>query len=186
MKKVSILFSLCVLIFACQQKESAEKNESIDSTAIIEKGKYLVTISGCNDCHSPKMMTDKGPVPNPDLLLSGHPSNLALSNSDTSTSNHWILFHMDGTAAKGPWGTSFAGNLTPHETGIGNWSEEQFANALRLGYYKGMKNTRMLLPLMPWQNYTGMSNEDVHAIFMYLKSIPAINNVVPAPIPPGS
>jgi len=185
MKKLAVLFILISFTVSCQQKEATEKKEILDNQAIIEKGKYLVTISGCNDCQSPKMMTDKGPIPNPDLLLSGHPSNLALASSDTSTSNHWILFHMDGTAAKGPWGTSFAGNLTPHETGIGNWTEEQFANALRLGYYKGMKNTRMLLPLMPWQNYVGMSDEDVRAIFMYLKSIPAINNVVPAPIPPG-
>ncbi len=93
---------------------------------------------------------------------------------------------MGGTAAKGPWGTSFAANLTPDPTGLGNWSEEQFFNAMRKGYYKGIEGGRMLLPLMPWPAYAQMTDEDLRSIFAYLKSLPPVKNIVPAPLPPGA
>ena len=89
------------------------------------------------------------------------------------------------TAAVGPWGTSYAANQTPAETGLANWSYEQFKKALTEGKSKGMDNGRMLLPPMPWPNYVGMSEADLTALFAYLKAIPAVKNVVPAPVPPA-
>lgn len=140
MKNTFLLLGITAILSSCSQPAPQEKAAMVDSSSVsITRGEYLVNTSGCNDCHSPKMMTDKGPVPDPALLLSGHPENLPLPGSDTATSNHWILFHMGGTAAKGPWGTSFAANLTPDPTGLGNWSEEQFFNAMRKGYYKGIE-----------------------------------------------
>ena len=97
----------------------------------------------------------------------------------------WALMSMDLTAAVGPWGTSFAANLTSDATGIGNWTEEQFERALRHGLYKGLEGSRPLLPPMPWQNLVNMKPEDMKAVFAYLKSTKPVENVVPAPIPPG-
>jgi hypothetical protein len=122
-------------------------------------------------------MTDQGPVPDPVLLLSCHPAAILVSSFDSLTASNWILFHPMGTASKGPWGISYAANLTPDATGIGNWSEEQFFNAMRKGWYKGMEGTRPLMPLMPWQNYQNMPEEDLRAIFAYLKSLPPVKNV---------
>ena len=87
----------------------------------------------------------------------------------------------DMTAAAGPWGISFAANLTPDETGIGSWTFEQFKTAMTQGKYKGMENGRPLLPPMPWFNFTEMKDEDLRAIFAYLKSIKPVKNVVPPP-----
>lgn len=88
----------------------------------------------------------------------------------------------DMTAAAGPWGISFAANLTPHETGIGNWTFDQFKTAMTQGKYKVMANGRPLLPAMPWFNYTEMKDEDLQAVFAYLKSLKPVENVVPSPV----
>ena len=80
-------------------------------------------------------MTEISPLPDENLLLSGYPQNTPLSNYNPSIPNSrtWILFSLDGTAAIGPWGISYISNLTPHATGIGNWSLENFTRALREG-----------------------------------------------------
>jgi hypothetical protein len=92
---------------------------------------------------------------------------------------------MNGTAFVGPWGISFAANLTPHETGIGNWSFDQFEIAMRKGKSKGIENNRGILPPMPWMNYKDLNNRDMRAIFVYLKSLPPVNNAVPPPVGPA-
>jgi len=94
------------------------------------------------------------------------------------------MFYPDLTATAGPWGVSFAGNLTPDPTGIGNWSEEQFKVAMTKGRFKGLANGRMLLPPMPWPSYAGMTDEDLSAMFKYLQSIDPVANVVPAAVSP--
>ena len=94
------------------------------------------------------------------------------------------MFYPDLTAAAGPWGVSFAANLTPDETGIGNWTEDQFRKALTEGKLKGIDGGRQLLPPMPWTNYKALTNDEVHAIFFYLKSLKPIRNIVPMPITP--
>ena len=154
----------------------------------VKRGEYLVRILGCDDCHSPKIMTDRGPVPAPKLRLSGHPAQMplpAITDKKMVAPGQWVLFHPMLTAAVGPWGTSYAANLTPDETGLVNWTYEQFKKALTEGKSKGMDNGRMLLPPMPWPNYVGMSEADLTALFAYLKTIPAVKNVVPAPVPPA-
>ena len=183
MKNV-ISIILIALLFSC--KYSAGVNHSgseiANDSAIIKKGKYLVTVLGCNDCHSPKIFTVNGPVIDSNLLLSGYPSGLPMNGYDSLTAKKWLLFDFSGSLAKGPWGISFAANITPDSTGIGSWTELQFSNALRNGDAKGLKNGRKLLPPMPWRNYTVMTDADVKAIFYYLKSINPIHNLVPAPI----
>jgi hypothetical protein len=152
---------------------------------VAARGEYLVGIMGCNDCHSPKLMGPQGPYPDPDRLLSGHSANEPTPPVDTTANKGWVLFAMDLTAAVGPWGTSYSANLTSDETGIGNWTEEQFKRALTQGLYKGIEGSRPLLPPMPWQNFKNITDEDVHAIFTYLRSTKPVKNVVPAPLPPA-
>ena len=90
----------------------------------------------------------------------------------------------DMTAWVGPWGVSFASNLTPHPaTGLGNWSEGLFLQALKNG--KLMGTSRDILPPMPWQEIGKMKDEDLKAIFAYLRSLPPIDNAIPAPLPPS-
>lgn len=154
---------------------------------VIAHGKYLVDIMGCNDCHSPKKMGENGPEIIPELLLSGYPSDRPIVQFDSKLIKEgFAMFYPDLTAAAGPWGVSFAGNLTPDETGIGNWTEENFKKALTQGKLKGMDNGRMLLPPMPWFNYMAMKETDIHAIFTYLKSIKPVINIVPQPVSPDN
>ena len=149
-------------------------------------GKYLVTIVGCNDCHSPKTMGKNGPEVIPDLMLSGYPADRPIVKfEDKLLKTGFAMFYPDLTGGAGPWGVSFAANLTPDETGLGTWTEEQFKKAIMQGKFKGLDGTRMILPPMPWQDFASLKNEDVHAIFMYLKSIKPVKNTVPEPIAPG-
>lgn len=155
--------------------------------AFLKRGQYLVTIMGCGDCHAPKKMTSRGPAPDMDRFLSGYNSAVPLGTYDKNIvkDGQWVLFNGQNTAFIGPWGVSFAANLTPDATGIGRWSLDQFKKAMRQGKYKGLDNTRPLLPPMPWPNYTAATDEDLRAIFTYLKSLKPIANTVPAAIPPA-
>ena len=175
---------------ACNSSDSpSKKSEGLTGTTIsqdslIRRGEYLVSIMDCNACHTPLKMGAKGPEPDLARMLSGHPENVPLAPIDKQQSQNWVLFSMTSTAMVGPWGVSFAGNITSDETGIGNWTEAQFFKAIREGKYKGMDNTRMLLPPMPWPQYGKASDDDLRAIFAYLKSVPPVENRVPAAIPP--
>ena len=198
MKKITLILGTMVAlavtaIFACNSDKKpstnkegiVEKQQPISQDSLISRGRYLVTVMVCNDCHSPKKMGPMGPEIDTARMLSGHPSGNPVAKADPRLTDSWILFNQDLTAFVGPWGTSFAANLTSDETGIGNWTEAQFFKAIREGKYKGMDNTRPLLPPMPWQMYTNASDEDLRAIFAYLKSTPPVENRVPAPVPPG-
>lgn len=166
--------------------DSALKTNSVFESEI-DRGKYLVGIMGCNDCHSPKRLGENGPEIIPELMLSGYPSDRPVVTFDSKMIKEgFAMFYPDLTAAAGPWGISFAGNLTPHDTGIGNWTEEQFKKALTEGVFKGLDNSRMLLPPMPWVNYAEMKDEDIQAIFAYLKSIKPVENLVPSPVSPDN
>jgi hypothetical protein len=191
--KKSILCVLVVgaslsLMVACNTKE--EKAEAGNEVAVptlsqeelISRGRYLTEIGGCNDCHSPKMMTPFGPAPDTARLLSGHRADMPLP--PIPEKRDWILFSPQVTAFVGPWGISFAANLTPDDTGIGNWKLEQFKTAIRKGKYKGLETGRTLLPPMPWQTYKDMNDQDLEAIFTYLKSLRPVNNLVPAAVSP--
>ncbi|SIT83649.1 c-type cytochrome [Pontibacter indicus] len=151
----------------------------------IKRGEHLVLTSACHDCHTPKKMTDKGPVLDYERALSGHPANEpAPEVNRKEMEQKGLIVTSTLTAWVGPWGVSYAANLTSDATGIGNWTEKQFFMAIREGKYKGMENTRSLLPPMPWDMYKHMTDEELRAIFAYLKSTNPIKNVVPAPQPP--
>ncbi len=184
---IQALLGVLILFPSCTNSPKPEVAAEIEHTPgdLVKRGEYLVTIMGCNDCHSPKSMGPQGPQIIPELLLSGYPADRPLLNvNDAAIKNGWALINEDITMAAGPWGVSFAANLTSDPTGIGSWTEENFKRALKEGKYKGMPGGRTLLPPMPWFNFANISDEDVSAIFAYLKSTNPVRNVVPAPIPP--
>lgn len=154
----------------------------------VARGKYLVGALGCNDCHTPKRMSAQGPEPDVARLLSGQPATPALPPPPALPRGPWIaVTNADLTAWSGPWGISYAANLTPDkETGIGNWTEEAFVKSIRTGRHMGIG--RPILPPMPWQDFATLSDDDLAAIYAYLQSIPPIRNQVPAPVlaPPPS
>lgn len=95
-----------LLFIACNQAGTNTGNApvAVSNDSLVKRGLYLVTTMGCNDCHSPKIFTSNGPQPDPNLLLSGHPSSMALAFIDTSTVKSWVLFNGMNTVAVGPWG----------------------------------------------------------------------------------
>ena len=150
-------------------------------------GGHLVQIIGCNDCHTPKKMTPTGPVPDMSLMLSGHPAKMpAPEVNRKEMERKGLAVTNDLTAWVGPWGISYAANLTPDGTGIGNWEYAQFEKAMREGKFMGSQNGRQLLPPMPWQEFRTMTDGELRAIFAYLKSIKPVHNVVPNAEPPVS
>lgn len=174
---------LAVLAPGCQKQAPPEPTP-------IERGKYLVTIMGCHDCHSPKVMDPAlGPMPDTTKILSGSPEGTphpTWSPNDLMTRNMIASTNMDFTTWAGPWGVSFTANLTPDkETGLGEWTEESFIAALRTGKHQGQPNGRAILPPMPWPMVRQATDADLKAIWAYLRSIPAVKNAVPLPVPPA-
>jgi hypothetical protein len=195
------LITLCLLacsfsvFYQCVVKNSAEHtNENTLTESIsfggfesqVAWGEHIVIIAGCNDCHTPKKMTAMGPVLDSSLWLSGHPAAMPrIEINRKEIESKGLAVTMTLTEWVGPWGISFAANLTPDETGIGNWREEQFFYAIREGKYKGLPESRPLLPPMPWEMYRHMTDDELKAVFAYLKSIKPISNVVPLAVVPA-
>jgi len=113
----------------------------------IARGRVLSWASGCNDCHTPGGLYG---MPDTTRMLSG--SELG-----------W----------RGPWGVSYPRNLTPHETGLATWSEDDIITAFRQGH---RPDGSPLLPPMPWAAYAHMSDEDAHALAAFIKSLPPIEH----------
>ena len=148
---------LAVTVLSCAT--TAEKPPAAMTQAEkVARGEYLTTIMGCNDCHTPGTFYGA-----PDFSRK-------LSGSELG----WV----------GPWGTSYARNLTPDpETGIGSWSEDDIVKTIRTGQ---RADGTPVLPPMPWPMYTNLSDDDAYAIAAYLKSLPAVSHKVPDKLPPGS
>ncbi|QCK15686.1 diheme cytochrome c-553 [Mangrovivirga cuniculi] len=190
--KIAIFgLALCISITGCNsnKEDNASIVESLEPLVTeafnpVERGEYLVSTNGCHDCHSPKIFTPEGIKVDPTRELSGHPADEKLPPYDKETAKGYVLFSVGLTSATGPWGTSFASNLTPDETGIGNWTEEQFLTCIKKGILKGVEGSRPLLPPMPWEHYKNFTDQDLKSIFAYLKSKEPVSNIVPDPIPP--
>jgi mono/diheme cytochrome c family protein len=137
----------------------------------VERGRYLVTVAACHDCHSPKL--DAAMTPDPDRLLSGRP----LRTFPPLQGVDEIRASLGLTAWAGPWGNSYAANLTPdRETGIGaRYTEASFITTIRSGK---KPEGEPLAPPMPWTVYRQMTDEDLKAVFAYLMSRPPVRNAV--------
>lgn len=194
--------ALLVALAACRREEapataqteaapaggtpSAQSASSAPAAApadLVGGGRYLVTIMACNDCHTPYKMGKNGPEPDMSRMLSGHPEGLKMPPPPKLEMPWGMVGAATNTAWAGPWGVSYTANLTPDQnTGIGIWTEDMFIRAMRAG--KHMGTSRTILPPMPWPWYGKMRDEELKAIFAYLKSIPPIHNRVPDPEPP--
>ena len=175
----------------CQQPASAPTptqnvQQAAPAQSPVERGKYLVTIGGCHDCHTPKKPGPDGPEPDLDKALSGNPATAKLAKVPAgliAPDKYLTVVNNHLGAWVGPWGVSFAMNLTPDKTtGLGSWTQEMFVSALRTGKHQG--TGRKILPPMPWNWYRNMTDEDLKAVFAYLQSLPPINNPIPDPLSP--
>ena len=98
-----------------------------DAEEKVARGKYLVTTSGCHDCHTPWKVGPKGPEPDMSRALSGHPADVNLPPAPKASGPWIVSASATNTAWSGPWGVSFTANLTPDaETGLGKWSFKNF------------------------------------------------------------
>jgi hypothetical protein len=188
---ISIVIVITTAVVACNNSNTpSSRNEGLmlaeqSQDELIERGRYLVTIMGCNDCHSPKKFGPAGPEIDSNKMYSGHQAERNITKVNMEDAANWVMFNHDLTAFVGPWGVSYAANISSDkETGIGTWNEQQFFRAMRQGKYKGAPQGRDLLPPMPWTMYRHTTDDDLRAIFSFLKSTPPIKNRVPSPLPP--
>jgi mono/diheme cytochrome c family protein len=150
----------------------------------LARGEYLVAAGGCNDCHTPHKMGPRGPEPEMTRFLAGQPENTKLPSPPALPPGPWVAVTIGDTAWSGPWGISYSANLTPDsETGLGIWTEDMFLKAMRTG--KHMSAGRDILPPMPWQSLARLTDEDLKAVYAYLRTIAPVKNRVPEAVPPG-
>jgi hypothetical protein len=179
-----LLATSVILVVATAFVTDPVRAADVDA-AKVARGKYLVTTAACNDCHTPWHPGPSGPEPDMSRMLSGHPESMVITQPPTlSSSGPWTLAATaTNTAWSGPWGVSFTANLTPDaETGLGKWTLTTFTQAIRTGRHLG--RGRQILPPMPFAMYRNFTDEDLAAIFAYLRSIPPIRNRVAEPLPP--
>jgi hypothetical protein len=189
--RLAACLPMALAISACSQPPAAQPPPAAaaaQSQTPAERGHMLVIGGGCHDCHTPKKFGPKGPEPDMDRMLSGHPESLTGYKPYTpAAGSPWaISINEHLTAWSGPWGISYAANLTPDkDTGItsGVWTEALFVKALQSG--KHMGTSRDILPPMPWNWYGQLPEPDLKAIYAYLLTIPPIKNHVPDPVPPA-
>jgi hypothetical protein len=152
----------------------------------VERGKLLVGLGGCNDCHTPLKFDEKlgMPVPQLDRMLSGHPEG-APGPGSTLAKGDQAVIGPTFTSFLVDFGIVYSANLTPDaQTGLGSWNEKTFIATMRTGNHLGVPG-RPMLPPMPWMNLNQLPDDDLRAIWAYLKSVPAIANRVPPPkVPP--
>ena len=155
-------------------------------SAQIARGQYIVSTAGCHDCHTPWKMGANGPEPDMSRALSGHPAQLVMPPAPDLGQGPWqVAIAATNTAFSGPWGVSFTANLTPDaETGLGDWTLRDFMQTIRTG--KRMGRGREVLPPMPVPVYNNLNDADLASVYAYLRTIPAVKNRVPEPLPPAA
>ncbi len=157
------LIAMCLVVSAslwsCMPagKQEAAAPAALTADQKLARGQYLSVVMGCNDCHTPGSLYG---APDTTRLLSG--SELG-----------W----------RGPWGVSFARNLTSDtETGLGSWTEAQIVTAIREGR---RPDGTALLPPMPWPSFAHLTDDDANSLAAYIKALPAVRHVNLNQVPPG-
>ncbi len=188
LKTIVLAGSLALLAACAPRAEKADRPAAQAGTTYqqqVARGRQLVLAMDCNTCHTPFKPGPRGPEPDMERMLSGHPATLQLGPPPPLTGGWIAATNMSAWA--GPWGISYSANLTPdEETGLGAWSEAQFVAMFHNGKHMGEPNGRPVLPPMPWSAYAAVGDEDLKAIYAYLRTIPAVKNRVPSPAPPQS
>ncbi|MGI9533822.1 MAG: c-type cytochrome [Thermodesulfobacteriota bacterium] len=179
-KYIYILISaLTVFLIISIPDLFASKN--MDKEIEIKMGKIMTEEFGCVDCHSPKIIVKDQIMIDEKKIFSGHPQDNVLPDfpPELVAPGKWRgLYTSSMTAWGGPWGITYSANLTPDkETGIGNWSEENFMSVIKLGIHSSL--SRKMLPPMPWNEVARLGDDELRAIFAYLKSLKPIKNKVP-------
>ncbi len=180
----AVLLSLTVAVIALGVDGNASRKAATKQQARTRRGAYLVSIMGCNDCHTPLKMGPRGPEPDRSRALTGHPEDVKLPPPPALPPGPWIVVSAaTNPAFAGPWGVSFTANLTPDpETGLGKWTEDMFIATMRTGRHEG--KGRPILPPMPYPILAALDDEDIGSVFAYLQSLPPVKNRVPAPVDP--
>jgi mono/diheme cytochrome c family protein len=149
--------ALAAFVSCSQRQPETASTTPAPTMTPMERGKYLVTIAGCNDCHTPG-------------FLFGAPDfERTLAGSEMGWS--------------GPWGVSYPSNLTPDvETGIGAWSDADIERVLRSGI---KRDGSPVAPPMPWPEFAHFTPEDLAAVIVYLRSLPPVRHKNLSRVPPG-
>src|ERR1700690_845509 len=177
---VMVVGGLSVALLGAAVAKSKDAKPKEDPVA---RGRYIVSFAGCNDCHTPWVFNkDLGqPVPDGTRFLSGNPAGAPEPQAKVDPKTDLAFIGATFTAFKLPFGTVYSANLTPDkETGIGNWTEEMFLNVFRKGLHMGVAG-RPVLPPMPWPEFRNMTDDDLKAVFAFLKTIPPVHNPVADP-----
>jgi mono/diheme cytochrome c family protein len=123
-----------------------------------KRGHYIVELAGCGHCHTPGHFRGK------------EDASRELGGGD-------VGFEVPGA------GTFVGPNLTPDkQTGLGTWSDQQIATAIRSGV---RPDGRMLSPVMPWPEFSNLNDADLKAIIVYLRTLKPVSNQVPGPLAAG-
>jgi len=179
---VAVAATLATVVLTAAPLAAAADNPN---AAKVARGQYLVSTSGCHDCHTPFKLGPNGPEPDMSRALSGHPQSLVMPPAPQLPPGPWLVtMAATNTAFAGPWGVSFTANLTPDaETGLGQWTLKNFTDTIRTGRHMG--RGRPVLPPMPIPVYNNFTEDDLEAVFSYLRTIAPISNRVPEPLPPA-
>lgn len=165
------LAAAVAVMLAAASGQAQQRAGGAAAGATLERGRYLVNITGCHDCHSPK---SQGMTPDPARLLSGRPSTTKMP----SKADGEIHASLDFTAFYGPWGQTVASNLTPDmATGLPGrgYNEKTFMQTMRTGK---KPNGTAVQPPMPVEVYQNLSDDDLRSIWMYLQTLKPIRNAV--------
>jgi hypothetical protein len=169
---ISVLSALILIMLSFNHAQSQGN--------LAQRGKYLVeNVAACGSCHTPRA----GAEPDMSMHLAGHPANAPYPKYTFPNMMQQGIFMITSTsltAFSAPFGTVFAANLTPDkETGLGEWTEKMFIDAIRTGFHMGVAGNRKILPPMPTKNYANMTDDDLKAIWAYLKTVKSVKNEVP-------
>ena len=185
MKGARLLILAAVSLTACAAETPTDllkEYEEVDATTILDapspipgtyspahrdlvaRGEYLVELLGCGACHTDGALTGD---PDFDRPLAGSATGIAFT---------------DPMGEKHP-GVIYPANITPDDkTGVGAWTDQQIANAIRAGI--GRHGNRRIA-WMPWRGYAKISDDDVDAIVSYLRTIKPVRHQVPDEVAPG-
>jgi hypothetical protein len=153
-------------------------------SAEARQGERLVANGRCHACHTPAKVEGDRLVPDASRLLSGYPDRFEGQESSRLHAGWLGIAIASRSAFIGPWGTSFAANLTPdRETGLGGWTEENFVHVMRTGRH--LWSGELFLPPMRKEAFDRYSDSELKAIWAYLRSVPPVRNEVPTARPPA-
>jgi mono/diheme cytochrome c family protein len=152
---ITLALSLGLMSACSDNEDTTETDTDTDTETPVERGQYLVdTIGVCSDCHTPRA-EDGAPIL--EAFLSGAECFARLENGSCLNTR----------------------NLTNHETGLANRSDDEIKQMLTRGLRPSATGDVALFPVMPYYVFANLSDADLDAIVAYLRTVPAIEHDVP-------